>query len=63
MGHVIEGRAEAETELAVLVFPEGDERLKVWVPKSLMRPGSEYEIGSEAQIEVPSWFAEKEGLV
>lgn len=33
-----------------------------WVPKSLIESTDCYRIGEEGYVEVPEWFAEKEGM-
>lgn len=47
-----------ESDLAVLFDIEGEE---VWVPKSLMEDWPDED--DEGEIEIPEWFAIKEGLV
>jgi len=43
----------------VLIITE--DKREVWIPKSLISYG-EYEEGEKTEIEVPTWFAEREGL-
>ena len=50
-----------KTKMAIQVT-DGD--LKVWVPIKLITDGvEELEEFGEGSIDVPSWFAEREGLV
>lgn len=36
---------------------------KIWVPRSQLDVGNDWEEGDEGTIEVPQWLAENEGLV
>jgi RNase P/RNase MRP subunit p29 len=57
----IEGVVIRETDSAVLL--ETDDG-KVWVPKSIViDPPDYWGEDEEVEIEIPTWFAEKEGLV
>ena len=56
-----------QTAKAVLVDYEGEE---IWVPKSLLRPGSPTDEdlqmlteGQDITVVLPVWFAKQEGLV
>lgn len=53
-------RVVAETDAAVLLTVDGDDR---WVPKSLIENPAALDVGDvDIEVEVAEWFAEKEGL-
>lgn len=57
----IEGTVVKETSAAILL--ETDDG-KTWIPKIMVvDPADTWEEGEEVEIEVPEWFAEKEGLI
>jgi hypothetical protein len=63
MGVIIDGIVEANTDLAILLRREG--KLKpLWVPLSVIKQGGDegFEVGDEVEIEVRTWFAEREGI-
>lgn len=49
-----------ETDLALLFVIDDDE---VWIPKSVIEDAETIDVGDEdIEINIASWFAEKEGL-
>jgi hypothetical protein len=53
-------RVVAETDAAVLLRVDGDER---WIPKSLIEDVASIDVGDESfEAEIAEWFCEKEGL-
>jgi len=51
----------AETDLAFLVRAEDGE--EYWIPKKLIQSGDVSERGDSGTLEIPEWFAEREGIV
>ncbi len=49
------------TEKAVLVFEEDNER-ELWIPRSVIEDGESVEEDEDLDLNVESWFCEKEGL-
>lgn len=57
----VEGTVITETDSAVLLETDYGE---LWVPKSIViDPPDYWGEDEEVEIEIPTWFAEKEGLV
>ena len=63
MSATVEGEYLHQTDDAILLEIEGDE---YWIPKSLIENLSMVDgvvQGEEVAIELPTWFAEKEGVL
>lgn len=52
-----------ETEKAWRFAPDGDEDRAIWVPKSLAEWQPDHEDAVSGDMEVPEWFATKEGMI
>jgi len=59
MGVVLDCEVILKTELAVRV--KFDNGFLQWIPKSVIDDGDQIELGQQ-EIEVRTWFCEKEGL-
>ncbi len=60
----VEAACRKETERAILVEVYGNVTNQMWVPKSVIHDDSEvYKAGTDGQLIVKLWWAEKEGLV
>jgi len=63
MGVIIEGIVKKPTDLEVLIWRDGKESKQIWIPRSVISDGDhDFEAGEEVEIEVKTWFAEREGL-
>lgn len=51
----------AETQLAILVSDDGDEKGAVWLPRSKIEIVRELD-DKTLEVEVPDWLAEAKGL-
>lgn len=51
----------AETQLAILVSDDGDEKGAVWLPRSKIELVRELD-DKTIEVEVPDWLAEERGL-
>ena len=51
----------AETQLAILVSDDGDEKGAVWLPRSKIEIVREID-DETIEVEVPGWLAEERGL-
>lgn len=59
----VDGDLLHETKAAYLFAPDGDEDRRVWIPKSISTWCPETDDSVTGFMEVPEWFAEKEGMV
>ena len=60
-GIEIDMHLHAETDLAVRVSDDGEDKHAVWVPRSQVE--IEPKKGSRVVVKMPVWLAEREGLV
>lgn len=57
----VTAEVKATTDDAVLLDADGVTE-PVWVPRSVIEDGDELSRGDSGELEIATWFAEKEGL-
>jgi hypothetical protein len=59
---IVIGTVLKTTAKAILLAPEGVFGPKYWVPRSVVAGGDEVFAGTNIELDIADWFAEKEGL-